>query len=156
MTIRRDVRGWRQAPALIVCKTPLPKALSPRTVIWLLLKPEARLTDEDRKLNAEIVTLSPTLKRGRELVEEFRRIVRERQEKALNAWMEAVAESELVDFENFVTHLRRDEAAVRAGLTQAWSNGPTEGQVNRLKYLKRQMFGRAKFDLLKARVLHAA
>ncbi len=156
VTIRRYVRGWRQAPALIVCKTPLPKAPSPRTVVWLLLKPEARLADEDRKLIAEIVTLSPTLKRGRELVEEFRRIVRERQEKALNAWMEAVAESELVDFENFMTHLRRYEAAVRAGLTQTWSNGPTEGQVNRLKYLKRQMFGRAKFDLLKARVLHAA
>ncbi len=50
--------------------------------------------------------------------------------------------------------LRRDEAAVRAAATSKWSNGQTEGQINRLKFLKRQMFGRAKFDLLKARVLY--
>ena len=46
--------------------------------------------------------------------------------------------------------------AVRAALTHSWSNGPTEGHVNRLKLLKRQMYGRAKFDLLRSRVLHAA
>ncbi len=81
--------------------------------------------------------------------------MRERQEESLTAWMEVAARSGMFEFENFVTNLRRDEAAVRAGLTYAWSNGQTEGQVNRLKYIKRQMFGRANFDLLKARVLHA-
>lgn len=55
----------------------------------------------------------------------------------------------------FITGIRRDEGAVRAALTYGWSNGQTEGQINRLKFIKRQMFGRAKFDLLKARVLHA-
>ncbi len=49
-----------------------------------------------------------------------------------------------------------DRAAVEAGLTQVWSNGQTEGQINKLKLLKRQMYGRAKFDLLRQRVLHAA
>ena len=49
-----------------------------------------------------------------------------------------------------------DIAAVRVALSQPWSNGPVEGQVNRLKMLKRQMYGRAKFDLLRSRVLHAA
>jgi transposase len=51
--------------------------------------------------------------------------------------------------------LRRDRAAVEAALAQAWSNGQTEGQVNRLKPIKRQMYGRARFDLLRQRVLHA-
>ena len=49
-----------------------------------------------------------------------------------------------------------NEAAVRAGLTLIWSNGQVEGNVNRLKLIKRQMYGRANFDLLRQRVLHAA
>jgi transposase len=56
----------------------------------------------------------------------------------------------------FATHLCRDEAAVLAALQLPWSNGPVEGQVRRLKLIKRQMYGRAKFDLLRLRVLHAA
>jgi len=56
----------------------------------------------------------------------------------------------------FATGIINDVAAVRAALSQLWSNGPVEGQVNRLKMLKRQMYGRAKFDLLRSRVLHAA
>ncbi len=154
VTIRRYVRGWRE-PVPMIFKTPLAKAPSPRSVVWLFLKPTPRLTDDEQKLIASITTLSPTIKRGCELVQEFRRIVRERVAESLTSWMDSAAQSGLVEFENFVTNLHRDEAAVRAGLTHAWSNGQTEGQVNRLKYIKRQMFGRAKFDLLRARVLHA-
>jgi hypothetical protein len=53
-----------------------------------------------------------------------------------------------------VTGVQQDKDAVLAGLTLPWSNGPVEGQVNRLKLIKRSMYGRAKFDLLKLRVLH--
>jgi transposase len=56
-----------------------------------------------------------------------------------------------MEFRNFAKGLRRDERAVRAAMKVEWSNGQTEGQVNRLKLLKRQMYGRAKFDLLRAR-----
>ena len=56
---------------------------------------------------------------------------------------------------SFARGLRQDEAAVRAALTLDWSNGPVEGRVNRLKSIKRSMYGRARFDLLRARVLHA-
>jgi transposase len=56
---------------------------------------------------------------------------------------------------NFVKVLQKDEAAVRAAMSSEWSNGQTEGQVNRLKMLKRQMYGRANFDLLRARVLNS-
>ena len=55
----------------------------------------------------------------------------------------------------FAASLRKDLAAVRAGLTQEWSNGPVEGFVNKLKLVKRQGYGRAGFDLLRARVLAA-
>ncbi|GAC1552513.1 MAG: hypothetical protein NVS2B7_28510 [Herpetosiphon sp.] len=62
----------------------------------------------------------------------------------------------MAELRQFAASLQRDYAAVRAGLSEVWSNGQLEGQVNRLKLLKRQMFGRAKFDLLRTRVLHAA
>jgi hypothetical protein len=58
-------------------------------------------------------------------------------------------------FKGFITGIRRDYAAVQKAFTSPWSNGQTAGQVNKLRYIKRQMFGRAKFDLLKARVLNA-
>ena len=56
----------------------------------------------------------------------------------------------------FAAGVRQDESAVTAALTEAWSNGPVEGQVNRLKMIKRQMYGRAGFKLLRVRVLRAA
>jgi transposase len=70
--------------------------------------------------------------------------------------VEQVEASDVPELRSFATGLRRDWAAVRAGLELSWSNGQTEGQVNRLKLLKRQMFGRAGFDLLRRRLLLAS
>jgi transposase len=64
--------------------------------------------------------------------------------------------AEQSELRSFATGIRRDEEAVRAAISSPWSNGQVEGQVNRLKVVKRTMYGRAKFDLLRARVLHAA
>src|SRR5262249_3689644 len=98
---------------------------------------------------------SPMIRQGLKLVESFREAINGRSETKLETWMDAAAKSQLSEFENFVTVLRRDEAAVRAAASSEWSNGQTEGQVNRLKMLKRQMYGRANFDLLRARILDA-
>jgi Transposase len=65
-----------------------------------------------------------------------------------------VEASHLEAFQTFVTGVQKDKDAVLAGLTLPWSNGPLEGHVNRLKLIKRSMYGRAEFDLLKLRVLH--
>ena len=80
-------------------------------------------------------------------------ILRERDTAAFEAWLTAAQATAL---HGFVTGIVGDLAAVRAALSQPWSNGPVEGQINRLKLLKRQAYGRAKFDLLRSRVLHAA
>ena len=85
----------------------------------------------------------------------FREVLTGRSEAKLEAWMDETAKNQLPEFENFVTVLRRDEAAVREVASSEWSSGQTEGQANRLKMLKPQMFGRANFDLLRARVLNA-
>ena len=66
------------------------------------------------------------------------------------------AENAIAELDRFARGLTDDRAAVEAGLSQEWSNGQTEGQVNKLKLLKRQMYGRANFDLLRRRVLQAA
>jgi len=89
-----------------------------------------------------------------ELVQEFIKMVKHRKPEALEPWLSSVASSKLRDLENFALGIERDKAAVLAALSSEWSNGQTEGQVNRLKLLKRQMYGRAKFDLLRKRVLH--
>ena len=73
----------------------------------------------------------------------------------LDAWLTRAAQSALQAFERFASSLREDYEAVKAGLTLPWSTGPVEGQINRLKMLKRQMFGRANIDLLRLRVLYA-
>jgi transposase len=74
----------------------------------------------------------------------------------LSAWLERADASGVPEVRSFAAGLRRDRAAVDAALTLAWSNGQTEGQINRLKVLKRQMYGRAKLDLLEKRFLYAA
>ena len=81
--------------------------------------------------------------------------MRERQHALLDDWLEQASASGLGALRNFAASLRRDYAAVKAGVTLEWSNGPVEGEINRLKQLKRQMYGRAKLDLLRQRVLAA-
>ncbi len=88
-----------------------------------------------------------------ELAREFRRMVRERQPERLDGWLGAVASTAL---RGFADSLRHDLAAVRTALALPWSTSPVEGQISRLKMIKRQMYGRASFDLLRQRVLIAA
>jgi transposase len=84
------------------------------------------------------------------------RLFRERQPDQLDPWLARAADSPLVPLQRFAKGLRDDYDAVKAGLTLPWSNGPVEGHMNRLKTLKRQMFGRAGLDLLQRRFLLAA
>ena len=83
----------------------------------------------------------------------FFALVRERRAGELDAWVAQAKASDVPELVGFAEGIRRDEAAVRAACTSPWSQGQVEGQVNRLKLLKRQMYGRAKLDLLRRRVL---
>jgi transposase len=155
LTVRRHVQLWRRQDVKTLPSAP--KRLSvpgPRSCVWLLLKGEQELEEEEKLLRQAVLDASPAIGQGLELVESFREAISTRSEKKLEAWMDEAAKSQLPEFGNFVTVLRRDEAAVRAAASSDWSNGQTEGQVNRLKTLKRQMYGRANFDLLRARVLN--
>ena len=83
-------------------------------------------------------------------------MVRQRQADKFNNWIDEVRKSNIAELKSFVYGLLQDKKAVLAALSFQWSNGQCEGQVNRLKLIKRQMFGRANFDLLKAKVLKVA
>jgi transposase len=111
------------------------------------------LATEERRYLDRLLAISAPLARARELALRVAAIVCERKTGAFDRWLADVAESELRSFANGLT---QDEAAVRTALEVPWSNGQTEGQITRLKLIKRQMYGRAKHDLLRARVLQAA
>jgi transposase len=130
-------------------RTSIPLRASPRQVAWWLLK-----QPEDARSYLEQLDLrSPEITRCAAMAREFFRIIRERDTVAWPAWRDATV---LSPFANFTKHLCRDETAFLAALKHPWSNGPVEGHVHRLKLIKRSMYGRAKFDLLRLRVLNAA
>ena len=83
-------------------------------------------------------------------------MIRQRQADRLATWLKQVKEDALGELKSFAAGLRRDYQAVRAGLSRPQSNAQVEGQITRLKLLKRQMYGKAHFGLLRLRVLHAA
>jgi transposase len=86
-----------------------------------------------------------------DLAQDFAQLVRHRQPAQLEPWLTRAAASTLGAFQRFAAGLRDDYAAVKAGVTLPWSTRPVEGHINRLKMLKRQMFGRAHLDLLSRR-----
>lgn len=88
------------------------------------------------------------------LAQQFVLMVCERQVDQLDPWLKACLETGIVPLCNFAIGIQQDYAAIRAALELPWSNGQTEGQVNRLKFIKRQMYGHAHFALLRLRVLH--
>ena len=102
---------------------------------------------------ARIEAALPALATARGLTDQFTDMVRNAREDALETWLDKAGESQL---DAFARGLRRDQAAVAAALREPWSNGQTEGQINRLKTLKRQMYVRANIDLLRARLVEAS
>ena len=111
------------------------------------------LKEAERTYIERLLALSPALDVVRGLARRFAAMVRARNVDAFDPWLVEAAKSEL-NF--FAQGLKQDEAPVRAALTVSWSSGAVEGNVTRLKLIKRQGYGRAKLDLLRARMLHAA
>ena len=134
--------------------TPLPRLTARQLSYLFLRRPEQRTTDEQARLT-QIQQHDPTIAQIATLTEAFAQLVRQRTPGALQSWVETVLRSGLSGLKRFATGLQQDPA-VRAACELPYSNGQTEGQVTRLKLLKRQMYGRAKLDLLRQRVLHAA
>ena len=124
-----------------------------RRLVWLFLHPEEKLETEEVELRQSLLNHS-VLQQGCELVYEFQRMIHKRDTNKFADWLQACEKSKIPEFVNLAAGMKKDHDAIKAALSSHWSNGQTEGQVNRLKLLKRQMYGRANFDLLTSRFLH--
>jgi transposase len=124
-----------------------------RGLTWLVLRQAETLEPVEKEHLARVCAANPQLDLAVQLGREFTELVRQRQADELDGWLAAAADSGISKLAQFAAGLRRDHAAVHAALSLTWSNGPTEGDINRLKRLKRQMYGRAKLDLLSQRLL---
>jgi transposase len=129
---------------------------SARAVSFLMVCPAAKRSAEAQIYLDQLCQMDASMTRVYQLTQAFLALVRERRGRDLEAWITAATDSGLDALARFARGFRDDLAAVTAGLTLPWSNGPVEGQVTRLKLLKRQGYGRTGFALLRQRVLQAA
>ena len=129
--------------------------LSVQGALWLIARLFDHLNEDERADLQEVCQASSSLSTLHTLVQSFGQMARKREGHRLEDWKKHVAESGLCEVQRFAKGLERDKEAVLAGLTVVHSNGQVEGQVNKLKLLKRTMYGRAGFSLLRQRVLHA-
>ena len=112
-----------------------------------------KLAEDERRFVTTLLALSPPIARTAGLIRRYGVRIKEGLADRLNAWNE---EAEGNGFEGFAASLRQDDDAVHAALSEPWSTGPVDGYINRLKLIKRDMYGRPGFDLLGSRMLAAA
>jgi transposase len=132
------------------------RPLSSRRLAWMMVgDPEALSPDEQHALK-RAMEVCPDVATIYPLVQKFSEMVRSREAGEFEGWLEESLSCGVAGFETFAVGLRRERSAVEAALSLPYSNGQTEGQVNRLKTIKRQMYGRASFELLRRRFLGVA
>jgi Transposase len=127
--------------------------VSPIVAAALCVKPRGLLTQAQAAQVDAFKAISPAFATMRALAMRFRGILRSGDVEKLTVWLHDADRSALYGIRRFVHTLRLDLAAIRNAITETWSNGQTEGQINRLKMLKRAMYGRAGVDLLRARMI---
>lgn len=157
-----QVRQWRRAAGLRSRRGPRPTAApriirpSARRIAWLALGHVRQPTVQDEAILKTLYQRWPELPETAELCRQFARLLKEHDGDSLEAWVQLAEGSGILpELRRFAQTLRQDWAAVLQAVRQLWSQGQVEGQINRLKLIKRQMYGRANFDLLRQRVLHA-
>jgi transposase len=159
--VRRLVADWREPDAASRTTGPTPACkgsglLKPSSnrISWLLLLEEEDRTEEEQAFIEALGQRRPELLAAGALAREFAVLLHDRKAESLDDWIQRTHAVEVApELAGFADGLKQDYEAVRAAFELDWSNGQVEGQVNRLKLIKRQMYGRAGFELLRTRVL---
>jgi transposase len=125
-----------------------------RTLVGSVLRRPDQITQREQNLVHRLRTVHPLVEEAVALTQAFATMVRQQQPEQLEPWLWRVANSEVAALRRFAAGIQRDKAAVLAALQEPWSQGQVEGQITRLKLIKRTMYGRANFDLLRLRVLN--
>jgi transposase len=163
-SVQRAVVPWRTGPTLRGRHTRRlgrkPQALSwdhrppsAAQAVWLLLLPLDRLTIEQQLMRRRLLEAAPEIRQALHETLAFRRLLHERNSTGLEPWLRTAEGSTVPEIRSFASSIRRDQAAVQAALDYEWSSGRVEGQITKIKLVKRQMFGRGSIDLLKQRVM---
>lgn len=158
MQFRTKAHKFKQEEpgAILIKKTTISRPPTARQVSrWITLPKDRRLDWQNAYLE-RLFQADPTIAQTASLMVDFATMLRERQGERLDEWLALVEAQDVAELRSFATGLRRDYDAVKNGLTEIWSNGQVEGQVHRLKLLKRQAYGRASFETLRKRVLRRA
>jgi transposase len=131
------------------------KSMAPRHLSWSFLRDPSRLEKQEQE-RLSLIRREKNVDLVYSLAQQFVSMVKERKAERLSSWLGDCQISGITELVNFAQGLEKEGSALHAALTLPYSNGQTEGQINRLKLLKRQAYGRAQFDLLRLRVLHRA
>jgi len=155
----RSVYGYlatlKQAEVSISQPAANPEIYSQRCRLARMSRDPKSLDEVEREALAAFCQASTRLRLAYDLVQDFFSMVHKREGHRLDSWLEQVETSDLFELQSFANGVERDKAAVQAGLTWWINNGVVEGSVTKVKLIKRQMYGRASFALLRQRVLHA-
>ena len=156
------LRAWRVHPADLACG---PGQVAPgaatatyssRQTLWLLLRPDDDLSADERTYLIHLYHACPHTYLARALALEFATVLQERDVPGLYTWLRRAETCPIAELAAVAQGMWADKRAIEAAVALPWSNGQVEGSVNKLKVLKRAMYGRAHLDLLRQRLLHAA
>lgn len=156
MLVYRWVQLQREVEKSSVVKTKGQPALSaPRHLAWLLVSDPARLDQQEHRTLA-LIRQESQVETIYQLAQQLRAMVKARKADSLTAWLDACIASRIVELEHFAQGLQKEFSALQAALTLPYSNGPVEGVITKVKCIKRSMYGRGDFPLLRQRILQAA
>jgi transposase len=166
-SVQRAVVPWRTGPTLRGRHTRR-LGRKPQTLTWdhrppsapqavcILLLPLDRLNEQQQRMRQRLLDAAPEVRQAVHEMMAFRRLLHERNSSALEPWLITAEGSAVPEIRSFAASLRRDQAAIQAALDYAWNSGCVEGHITKIKLTKRAMYGRARFDLLRRRVLLAS
>ena len=146
----------KEPPRPTPVTAPKRQRLSSQKAAWLFVLPKENLTAQQQRHLEQICQGSRELSTAYALSQDFLGMLKERRAPELKEWIRTATSSHVPELKSFAKSVQQDYAAIYAACSLPWSQGQVEGQINRLKCLKRQMYGRARFDLLRLRLLHAA
>ncbi len=159
-TVVKDyIRYLRMHPAQATLPHPRQQraaSASPRELRWLLARQREDLDVEQQARLQRLLSVSTDVQQVYALLQNFHVMLRHKQHEQLDCWLEQAHKSDINELKSFALGIRRDYNAVKAAIMLPWSQGQTEGQVNKLKTVKREMYGRAGFALLRQRLLQSS
>jgi transposase len=134
----------------LICLLP-PRLFHPLEALTNRLDPVGK-----QQMRSRLLEAAPAVQQALDAIAAFRQLLQDRDSSGLEPWLRLAEASALPEIRSFAATLRRDQPAVQAALDYSWSSGRIEGQITKIKVVKRQMFGRGSLDLLKRRVMRAA